>query len=207
MKEERSITENSILNAAMDEFLNKGFSGARTVAIAEKAGVNHAMLHYYFRTKESLFERVIERVANQFLDSLTKALDSQDYNGNFVDKIVMIMNVHFDFVITEPRLPLFMFREILPYPSRLEQLKIKVLSGISYLASQLLHEFDRAKNNKEVDEIDFLSLIFDILSLNISLAISSQFAPDLLGLRKEEYYAMRKKENEILLRKRLQING
>ena len=52
--------ENDILRAAEREFLAKGFSGARTVSIAQAAGVTHAMLHYYFRTKEQLFERILD---------------------------------------------------------------------------------------------------------------------------------------------------
>ena len=58
-KDERN-TEQLILDAAMKEFSVKGFAGARTAAIAAEAGVTHAMLHYYFRTKEKLFERIFQ---------------------------------------------------------------------------------------------------------------------------------------------------
>ena len=60
MKEETSNTEQSILKAAEKEFLKKGFSGSKTTEIAKEAGVTHAMLHYYFRTKENLFNKVFE---------------------------------------------------------------------------------------------------------------------------------------------------
>lgn len=49
-------TEERILKAAETEFFTKGFDGARTTSIAERAGVTHAMLHYYFRSKALLFE-------------------------------------------------------------------------------------------------------------------------------------------------------
>ena len=52
--------EQEILEAAEREFIAKGFAGARTTSIAEAAGVTHAMLHYYFRTKEQLFERILD---------------------------------------------------------------------------------------------------------------------------------------------------
>ena len=54
----KSDTEQRILQAAEEEFLQKGLEGARTTTIAERAGVTHAMLHYYFRTKGMLFERI-----------------------------------------------------------------------------------------------------------------------------------------------------
>ena len=52
-------TESEILKAAEQEFMLKGFDGAKTTSIAHAAGVTHAMLHYYFRTKEQLFERIL----------------------------------------------------------------------------------------------------------------------------------------------------
>ena len=54
--------EQQILEAAEREFLEKGYDGARTTSIAKAADVTHAMLHYYFRTKKHLFERIIQGV-------------------------------------------------------------------------------------------------------------------------------------------------
>ena len=50
--------ERLILEAAEDEFITKGYNGAKTTEIAKKAGVTHAMLHYYYRTTENLFQKV-----------------------------------------------------------------------------------------------------------------------------------------------------
>ena len=58
--QEVKTKEQQILAAAEQEFLTKGYDGARTTAIAKVAGVTHAMLHYYFRTKEQLFERIVD---------------------------------------------------------------------------------------------------------------------------------------------------
>ena len=58
-------TETLILQAAEKEFFEKGYSGAKTTAIAEAAGVTHAMLHYYFRTKDKLFEKIVsDKIGN-----------------------------------------------------------------------------------------------------------------------------------------------
>lgn len=59
MKKEDN-TEQAILQAAEKEFLDKGFALAKTTDIARAAGVTHAMLHYYYRTKEKLFERIFQ---------------------------------------------------------------------------------------------------------------------------------------------------
>jgi AcrR family transcriptional regulator len=59
--QERQDTQEAILDAAEAVFANNGFDGATTRAIAEAAGVNAALIHYYFRSKENLFEAVFAR--------------------------------------------------------------------------------------------------------------------------------------------------
>ncbi|MCD8262058.1 MAG: TetR/AcrR family transcriptional regulator [Bacteroides sp.] len=63
MAAKEANTEQLLLEAAETEFLEKGYGKARTTEIAKRAGVNHAMLHYYFRTKEHLFEIVFRKKA------------------------------------------------------------------------------------------------------------------------------------------------
>ena len=60
MTEKEISTEEKILEAASEVFTEKGFSGTRTRDIAEKAGINLALLNYYFRSKEKLFEQVMK---------------------------------------------------------------------------------------------------------------------------------------------------
>ena len=60
MIEQEQTTEEKILEAASEVFTEKGFAGTRTRDIAEKAGINLALLNYYFRSKEKLFEQVMK---------------------------------------------------------------------------------------------------------------------------------------------------
>ena len=62
--QEKQSKEQQILAAAEQEFLTKGYDGARTTSIAQAAGVTHAMLHYYYRTKEQLFKRIVDEKFN-----------------------------------------------------------------------------------------------------------------------------------------------
>jgi TetR/AcrR family transcriptional regulator len=69
--------EEAILQAAEHEFFTRGYDGARTTSIAKAAGVTHAMLHYYFKTKENLFEKIvggkIKTIGNLFLVAFSSA--------------------------------------------------------------------------------------------------------------------------------------
>ncbi|PIQ63912.1 MAG: hypothetical protein COV99_00175 [Bacteroidetes bacterium CG12_big_fil_rev_8_21_14_0_65_60_17] len=73
-----SDAEKAILDAALTEFGRAGLPGARMQDIADRAGINKAMLHYYFRSKDKLYEEVLTRVVESFMTSIEAALDSED---------------------------------------------------------------------------------------------------------------------------------
>jgi TetR/AcrR family transcriptional regulator len=85
---EHSSPEERILAAAAEEFAANGFFGARTQAIADAAGVNKAMLHYYFRTKENLYGQVIAGALRRILNQVGQAWLSQDSVESRLDKVV-----------------------------------------------------------------------------------------------------------------------
>ena len=101
--------EQLILEAAEAEFLEKGYSNTKTTAIAKRAGVTHAMLHYYFRTKEKLFQKVFQNKVRLVGDSFY-----QDVNENlsFEETIRKFIESHFDFISRNPKLLNFVYNEV-----------------------------------------------------------------------------------------------
>ena len=102
-------TEQAILQAAETEFLDKGFALAKTTEIAKQAGVTHAMLHYYYRTKEKLFERVFQEKVDLMAHSLVATLDD---GKPFLKQMEDLTGAHFDFIAENPKLPFFLLNEI-----------------------------------------------------------------------------------------------
>ena len=76
--EKEKSKEIAILEAAEQEFLEKGFEAAKTTKIASLAGVTHAMLHYYYRTKENLFDLVFDKKTRLLKESMFNAFDNPD---------------------------------------------------------------------------------------------------------------------------------
>ena len=99
-------TEAKILQAAESEFLTKGFAGARTTSIAQAAGVTHAMFHYYFRTKDKLFERIISEKIALMKELLLDTVANSDMS--LEDKIRNVIERHLDFVAANANLPRFL---------------------------------------------------------------------------------------------------
>src|SRR3954463_13255745 len=83
-------TEQQILDGAHAVFLRHGTSGARMQDIAAEAGVNQALLHYYFRSKERLSEAVFEQVASRIFPALLQVLGSDLSLGEKVDRLVAV---------------------------------------------------------------------------------------------------------------------
>lgn len=102
-------TEERILDAARQVFLERGMDGARMQDIADKAGINKAMLHYYFRSKEKLFEVIFKETAGKLFPRFEMIMDS---DLNLFEKIRAIVSNYIDVMIQNPYLPLFVMNEV-----------------------------------------------------------------------------------------------
>lgn len=160
-----SETERRILRAAEREFMAKGFAGARTQAIAEAAGVNHAMLHYYFRSKELLFERITAEKFEMLSRLLAPSIE--DTHSSIFQMLRKIINSHLDFIAKNPELPRFILMEIYSNPERLRQISDKVGKFAPQIVSNLQRRIDKAARAGLCRMTDARKLLLDILSLNI----------------------------------------
>ena len=113
MNDERNSqrdTEDLILEAAEKEFLEKGYLGAKTTSIAEAAGVTHAMFHYYFRTKDKLFDKIVSDKLEKLSEIMLGVIGNPELP--LKERIVQGVERHFDFIRANPQLPRFVFNEI-----------------------------------------------------------------------------------------------
>lgn len=202
-KREKPTTEQLILEAAEEEFLLKGFDGARTTAIAERAGVTHAMLHYYFRTKEQLFERIVAKITALVAQTVLAAMG--DPQKPIVERIQSGVASHFDLVAAHPLLPRFFLNEVVLRPERYHLLDDAFKERISELFARLQTEADRAAAAGEMEEVNMRQLFISIVSLNVFPFLALPFAELLLGDLagdRERFLAARKAEAiETILRR------
>jgi TetR/AcrR family transcriptional regulator len=96
--------EQKILAAAEIEFLETGFAGARMQRIADRAGMNKALLHYYFRSKDKLFELVFNWKLNQFVPQVNEVLF--DESVPFLEKIDRFVFTYLTMLRRNPNLPM-----------------------------------------------------------------------------------------------------
>jgi len=112
-------TEEKIFEAATDVFVEKGMDGARMQDIATHAGINKALLHYYFRTKDQLFNTVFEMIARKIFKKFAPVFDE---NLSLEEKIRFFFKEHISFLQENPRLPGFLLNEVNRNPARIKKL-------------------------------------------------------------------------------------
>ena len=201
--QEKQSKEQLILAAAEQEFLTKGYDGARTTSIAQAAGVTHAMLHYYFRTKEQLFERIVDEKFETMSHSMFAIMG--DPSLPIVERIKGGIEAHFDFVAQNPLLPRFVINEIISRPERYDVLYKRVGAIIDNVYRGLQSGINRSAERGEIERVDIKMLFISIMSLNIFTFLAYPFMEPLMGelmVNRERFLAERKAENiETILRR------
>ena len=195
-------TEKVILEIAEKEFLQKGYDGARIVEIADRAGVNQAMLYYYFKTKEQLFDRVFTEKMKQLQESVAVVFEIEEMT--VVEKIVEVIVRHFDFLCENPDLPRFVINELSVRPEYAEKMKREGMPILRNDVERLQHDLDEAAREGEVREMDAATLLLDILSVNFFSVISMSILETVIdGFDREEYLHRRAEENVQLILNRI----
>jgi AcrR family transcriptional regulator len=162
MAENDKQTEERIFEAATDVFIEKGMDGARMQDIASHAGINKALLHYYFRTKEQLFNAVFEMVARKIIKKFAPVFDE---NLSLEAKIRFFFKEHLTFLQENPRLPAFFLNEMNRNPSRIK----KILSGVDIdkLWLKLYSQHKEELKNYNLTEETMPQLLTSIVALSV----------------------------------------
>jgi AcrR family transcriptional regulator len=188
-------TERMILDAAERLFLEKGFAMTSTIEIAKEANCNQALVHYYFRSKENLFQSIFEKkikiLVSNFEENSQKEL-------TFEERVTQTIESHFEMVRANPRLPFLIFNELITNPSRLNSLKEKIIELPKAVLILLQNELRKEVEAGRVHPMEITDLILSIISLNVMLFLTSPIWKTITGMSDEDFEALvehRKKEH------------
>lgn len=160
--EKEKQTEEIIFDAALAVFEEKGFAAARMQEIADHAGINKSLLHYYFRNKDHLFDAVFEKRLESMFSKIIGVFMT---DMPFEDKIRTYYKEHISFFEENPKLPMFIMSEIALNPERLK----KRFSKIDYKA---VRDIIMSKHSKELKEYninpeDWPQFMITVISLTV----------------------------------------
>jgi len=182
----------AILKAAVAEFAREGVAGARTDSIARSAGLNKALLYYYFKDKEGLYQAVLDEVFSGVRIAIQNALD-QDLPPR--ERLKAYVEAHFNYIASKPLFPRVVQAEFLRSyrsPAGLERLAKRYFLPIFAQLSALLEEGIRRREFRPVNVMHFTPLMVSVIvSYFITAAPvitivtgADPFAPELLSERR-----------------------
>ncbi len=190
-KEKDTSKESDILSAAKRIFERKGMDGARMQEIADEAGINKALLHYYYRSKQMLFEAVFKSAFLMLAPQLNIVLNDE---SSLFEKIRNFTKSYTSFILKHPYIPNFIIQELNRNPDFIKKLVTgKNFPNLTKFKQQVQIE----KQNKLIKPIDPEQLFINIIALNLFpflaaplikgfLQISDPNYQDLLEKRKTE---------------------
>ena len=187
-------TRSKILSAAISIFREKGRDGAKMQEIADQAGINKAMLHYYFRTKDQLFEEVFKLTVVDFFSTVNGILFSAE---NLEVKIRRICETYISMAMDKPYMPVFIIAEMNRNPN----------GFFKKLFNEKQTKPDFIGFKKQVEEeiqlgnilsIKPMQLIMDILSLSLFPVVSRPMMQFVGGVGDKEYVQMMEERKKII---------
>jgi len=174
-------TESTILEAAKSVFQRKGMAGARMQEIADKAGINKALLHYYFRSKQLLFEMVFKQAFKMMSKKIAGILNTEE---DLELKIEKFTYEYISFVIKHPYLPNFVLQELNHNPEFL-----KKMSGSEAIPSfsAFKNQIDTLVKQNKIRAIDPNQLIINIMALSVFPFIGKPLLKTFTNMNEDEF--------------------
>lgn len=183
-KPEDKSTENKILNAAKGVFQAKGMDGSRMQEIADTAGINKALLHYYYRSKQVLFEAVFSNAFSLIAPQLNKILND---DTDLFEKISGFAKSYISFIAKHPYLPNFVINELNRNPEFVIKLKAKKdFPKLEKFNNQIKDYVDKGL----IRPISAEHLFVNLISLNLFPIIGAPLFKLFLNMDDEGYQAI-----------------
>lgn len=188
---EKQQTELVIKEAAKQVFLRKGFSGARMQDIADYAGINKALLHYYYRSKEKLFDVIFMEQFSELIGQLKQGLSSElGLSGKiefFIDKYISVLEKN-------PYLPLFVINEITKDQARFIG-KIKKFDAFPEAAS-MVGMMLQAMEDGKIKRYHPFHLLMNIISMSVFPFLAKPILISISGITEADWKELMKERKE-----------
>ncbi|MDD3043842.1 MAG: TetR/AcrR family transcriptional regulator [Candidatus Delongbacteria bacterium] len=176
-------TEEKIITAANDVFEKKGYDGAKMQEIADKAGINKALLHYYFRSKDKLFEMIFGLAFRKLVGELEFLFDT---GIPVKEKVRIFVDRHTDFISRNRHLPLFIINEV----NRRPEIFVKLLEGIygkEDRLNKLLKQIEEETKAGILKQFDPRQIFLNMIAMNIFPFAAKPLVKGILRMDEDDF--------------------
>lgn len=184
---DKNSAEEKIKEAARKVFTQKGYAATRTRDIAEEAGLNLALLNYYFRSKEKLFDIIMLEKMQQFFGIIAPLLNNPGISLD--EKIELIVSNYIDMLSQNPDLPLFVLSEIRNNSEMFKSLQVGKLIQNSHFVQQL---------KEKQPDVHPLHFIVSILGMTIFPFVAKPVLQSIGALSQQLFTEMMKERKTLV---------
>jgi len=187
-----ATTEERILAAARKVFISRGMAGARMQDIADEAGINKALLHYYFRSKEKLFETIFKELSLQFLPRINALFES---DLSLFQKIEIFCAEYISKMLENPFIPLFIVNEINKQPDVFLK---KMWAGKKPIVGKLIQQIDEEVKKGNIKKIHPAQLLLNMVSMCIFPFIGKPLCQMVMGINETGYRQLMEERKQLV---------
>jgi AcrR family transcriptional regulator len=186
-------TEEKIKEAARIIFTQKGFAATRTRDIAEAAGLNLALLNYYFRSKEKLFDIIMMESLLSFIKGIREIVSNEQ--SSLDDKVSVIVNNYIDMLIQQPDLPLFILSEVRANPK-----KLVIKTGIRevFFQSHFMKQLQEAISSGALMPVHPMQFLMNVVGMSVFPFIASPLLRNVGDLTAEEFNELMQERKKLI---------
>jgi AcrR family transcriptional regulator len=186
-------TEEKIKEAARKLFTQKGFSATRTRDIAEEAGINLALLNYYFRSKQKLFDIIMMENFRQFIQGIS--FNFLEQNTTLDQKISKVVSMYIDFLTQNPDLPLFILNELRNDP---DQLAANIDDEVGSTRAKLFGQLKLAAEEGKIGDINPFHLMANLIGLTVFPFISRPILQKVTGVTDNQFNELMQQRKQLI---------
>ena len=165
-------TEQRILAAARQEFCERGLDGARMQAIADRAGVNKALLHYYFRSKENLFQVIIHDIASVIWRQIHNDLEARPGTPDLRSAIKALVSSYIMTFARQPEIPMVLIRLLINRDRNFLPVVQSIIRAIGDEPKRIFTLFEKETKAGTIKKVDPVQLIMSVMSMIIITFLS-----------------------------------
>ncbi|HWB27437.1 MAG TPA: TetR/AcrR family transcriptional regulator [Chitinophagaceae bacterium] len=185
--------EEKIKEAARKLFTQKGYDAVKTRDIAEEAGINLALLNYYFRSKEKLFDMIVIENMQQFVQTII--LKISESNISIAEKVEKVVIAYIDMITANPYLPMFVMNQLHNVPS---ELVAKMEPVIKPVRNNFLKQLEEAMERGEIAQIKPFHFMANLVGLTIFPFIGKPLLQRVSGVSDEEFKALMQERKKLV---------
>jgi AcrR family transcriptional regulator len=178
-------TEARIFDAALRVFARKGRDGARMQEIADEAGIHRPLLHYYFRTKQQLYEAVARRMFSQFLETF----DAPPGAGTFADTLRAFIDHYVDTVNEHPSMAMWIVAENMAGNPLLGEMLARAFETEGSPQRSMEQAIDRAMESGEIRPVSPKQLMLTVVSACVFFFVALPTVKMMNPLAREDFEA------------------